>query len=199
MVSLPTPKWVLIRLAISSRLASTGTIVRPVATLSSSSGYRLNGSLVATTSVPFCDESGKSASRWMNREGKSCNRLRSISASTRSMNSRPTSSPRARKADSSLRNPNCTAASSSRVPSVCAAARVPIVARSATPCGGAFRQRPSNSLFGYANDRHQSEGFSARRRPRRTDQRESMPLPLIRAGQSPDSRHRGRAPTWPRP
>ena len=93
-VSLPTPRWVLIRLAISSRLASTGTTVRPVATLSSSSGYRLNGSLVATTSVPFVRRMGKRASRWMNFEGKSCSKLRSTSASTRSTNSRPTSSPK---------------------------------------------------------------------------------------------------------
>ena len=89
MVSLPTPRCVLIFLAISSRLASTGTTVSPVAALSSSKGYKLKGSLVATMRQPLLRRMGKSDSRCTKRAGKSFKRLRSTSASTRSNEFQP--------------------------------------------------------------------------------------------------------------
>ena len=68
-VSLPTPRCVLIRLAIASLVASTGMIGQPSAAAASSSGYRLSGSDVATTTAPRTRSTGNSPWRWISLGG----------------------------------------------------------------------------------------------------------------------------------
>jgi len=68
MVSLPTPRCVLIRLEISSRVASTGTTVKPVANAKLVERIQIERVAGGDDQGAVERRIGKRASRWMNFE-----------------------------------------------------------------------------------------------------------------------------------